>query len=95
MGTCVLRFGWDLLFETAQFQLLIYSGILIVLMLVLPNGLLSLVAMRVRENVQMALYSHAGRLRSLLSRFGAAGRMSSGQVHRATSQFGLAFDHVY
>ena len=26
----------------------------------------------VRENVQMALYSHAGRLRSLLSRFGAA-----------------------
>jgi branched-chain amino acid transport system ATP-binding protein len=26
----------------------------------------------VRENVQMALYSHAGRLRSLLSRFGTA-----------------------
>ncbi len=29
-------------------------------------------SLSVRENVQMALYSHAGRLRSLLSRFGAA-----------------------
>jgi branched-chain amino acid transport system ATP-binding protein len=28
-------------------------------------------SLSVRENVQMALYSHAGRLRSLLSRFGA------------------------
>ena len=29
-------------------------------------------SLSVRENVQMALYSHAGRLRSLLARFGAA-----------------------
>ena len=29
-------------------------------------------SLSVRENVQMALYSHAGRLRSMLSRFGAA-----------------------
>ena len=32
------------------------------------------VSLSVRENVQMALYSHAGRLRSLLHRFGAAFR---------------------
>ncbi|MDI1288062.1 MAG: ABC transporter ATP-binding protein [Reyranella sp.] len=32
------------------------------------------VSLSVRENVQMALYSHAGRLRSLLRRFGAAFR---------------------
>jgi branched-chain amino acid transport system ATP-binding protein len=31
-------------------------------------------SLSVRDNVQMALYSHAGRLRSLLSRFGAAFR---------------------
>ena len=31
-------------------------------------------SLSVRENVQMALYSHAGRLRSMLSRFGAAFR---------------------
>jgi len=42
LGTFVLYFGWDLLFETGRFQLLIYSGLLIFLMLVLPNGLLSL-----------------------------------------------------
>ena len=42
LGTLVLYFGWDLLFETGQFQLLIYSSILILLMLTLPNGLLSL-----------------------------------------------------
>ena len=34
-------------------------------------------SLSVRENVQMALYSHAGRLRSLLSRFGAAFRMEA------------------
>ncbi|MEI9405774.1 branched-chain amino acid ABC transporter permease [Mesorhizobium argentiipisi] len=44
LGTLVLYFGWDLLFQTGQFQLLIYSGLMIVLMLVLPNGLLSLSA---------------------------------------------------
>ncbi len=42
LGTLVLYFGWDLLFTTGRFQLLIYSSLLIALMLVLPNGLLSL-----------------------------------------------------
>ena len=42
LGTLVLYFGWDLLFETGRFQLLIYSSLLIFLMLVLPNGLLSI-----------------------------------------------------
>jgi branched-chain amino acid transport system permease protein len=42
VGTFVLYFGWDLLFQTGQFQLLIFSGVLIALMLVLPTGLLSL-----------------------------------------------------
>lgn len=42
LGTFVLYFGWDLLFETGDFQLLIYSSILIILMLILPNGPLSI-----------------------------------------------------
>lgn len=42
LGTLVLYFGWDLLFTTGRFQLLIYSSLLIAMMLVLPNGLLSL-----------------------------------------------------
>ena len=42
IGTFVLYFGWDFLFQTGEFQLLIFSSILIALMLVLPNGLLSL-----------------------------------------------------
>lgn len=42
LGTLVLYFGWDLLFQTGEWQLLIYSTLLIVLMLFLPNGLLSL-----------------------------------------------------
>jgi branched-chain amino acid transport system permease protein len=42
LGTLVLYFGWNLLFSTGEFQLLIYSTLMIVLMLVLPNGLLSL-----------------------------------------------------
>ena len=46
VGTFILRFGWDLLFQTAQWQLLIYSGVLILLMLVLPNGVLSLLGIR-------------------------------------------------
>src|SRR6185437_14108756 len=46
VGTFVLRFGWELLFQTAQYQLLIYAVALIALMLVLPNGLLSLVGVR-------------------------------------------------
>ena len=42
LGTFALYFGWDLLFETGRFQLLIFSTVLIGLILVLPNGLLSL-----------------------------------------------------
>lgn len=42
LGTLVLYFGWDLLFEFGRYQLLIYSGLLILAMLVLPNGLLSI-----------------------------------------------------
>lgn len=42
VGTFVLYFGWDVLFKAGEFQLLIYSSVLIGLMLFLPNGLLSL-----------------------------------------------------
>ncbi|MCP4383330.1 MAG: branched-chain amino acid ABC transporter permease [Hyphomicrobiales bacterium] len=42
LGTLVLYFGWDLLFELGKYQLLIYASLLIALMLVLPNGLLSI-----------------------------------------------------
>ncbi len=42
LGTVVIYFGWDLLFQTGKFQLLIYSSILILLMLTVPNGLLSI-----------------------------------------------------
>jgi branched-chain amino acid transport system permease protein len=42
IGTFVLYFGWDFLFATGEFQLLIFSAVLIALMLFLPNGLLSL-----------------------------------------------------
>jgi branched-chain amino acid transport system permease protein len=46
----VLYFGWDFLFRTGAFQLLIYSTVLIALMLVLPNGILSLFAPRRKES---------------------------------------------
>ena len=42
IGTFVLYFGWDFLFTTGEYQLLIYSTVLIALILVLPNGILSL-----------------------------------------------------
>ena len=42
LGTLLLYFGWDLLFQTGRFQLLIYSSLLIALMLALPNGILSI-----------------------------------------------------
>lgn len=42
LGTLVLYFGWDLLFTAGRYQMLIYSSLLITLILVLPNGLLSL-----------------------------------------------------
>ena len=46
LGTLVLYFGWNMLFSTGEYQLLIYSAAMIILMLVLPNGLLSLGAAR-------------------------------------------------
>ena len=49
LGTLVLYFGWDLLFETGKYQLLIYASLLIFLMLVLPNGLLSIRLDRLRR----------------------------------------------
>ena len=42
LGTLVLYFGWDLLFSLGKYQLLIYSSMIILLILVLPNGILSL-----------------------------------------------------
>lgn len=42
LGTLVLYFGWDLLFTAGKYQMLIYSSLLIALILVLPNGILSL-----------------------------------------------------
>jgi len=42
LGTLVLYFGWDLLFTAGKFQLLIYSSMIILLILWLPNGILSL-----------------------------------------------------
>lgn len=42
LGTFLLYFGWDLLSVAKEYQLLIYSSAMIALMLVLPNGLLSL-----------------------------------------------------
>jgi branched-chain amino acid transport system permease protein len=42
LGTLVLYFGWDLLFLTGKYQLLFYSSVLIALMVILPNGLLSI-----------------------------------------------------
>ena len=42
LGTLVLYFGWDLLFEFGKYQMLIYSTILIFIIRFLPNGLLSI-----------------------------------------------------
>ena len=42
LGTFLLYFGWDLLSAAREYQLLISSGAMIALMLVLPNGVLSL-----------------------------------------------------
>ncbi len=41
LGTLVLYFGWDLLFEIGKYQMLVYSTILIAVIRFLPNGLLS------------------------------------------------------
>ena len=41
LGTLVLYFGWDFLFKTGEYQLLIFSSLLIIVILFLPNGLLS------------------------------------------------------
>ncbi len=42
IGSFVLYFSWDLLFIAKQYQLLIYSSVMILLILFLPNGILSL-----------------------------------------------------
>jgi len=42
LGAFVLYFSWDLLYIFKEYQLLIYSGFMILLMIFLPNGLLSL-----------------------------------------------------
>lgn len=42
LGAFVLYFSWDMLFIFKEYQLLIYSSIMILLMLFLPNGLLSI-----------------------------------------------------
>lgn len=42
LGAFVLYFSWDILFVFKEYQLLIYSSIMILLMLFLPNGILSL-----------------------------------------------------
>ncbi len=42
LGTLTLYFGWDLMFELGKYQLLVFSSVLILLILVLPNGLLSI-----------------------------------------------------
>jgi branched-chain amino acid transport system permease protein len=52
VGTFVLQLGWNLLFQAAKYQELIYAGVLIALMLLLPNGLLSLVGMRFRKGAR-------------------------------------------
>jgi branched-chain amino acid transport system permease protein len=50
VGTFVLYFGWDFLFRTGAFQLLIYSILLIALMVALPNGILSLFGSRWKKS---------------------------------------------
>ena len=52
LGTLILYFGWDLLFETGRFQLLIYASLIIALILLLPNGLLSIRLPRHRKGVK-------------------------------------------
>ena len=42
LGTLVLYFGWDLLFEFGKYQMLIYATVLILIIRFLPNGLLSI-----------------------------------------------------
>ncbi len=42
LGTLVLYMGWDALFKFGEYQLLIFSSLLIALILFLPNGLFSL-----------------------------------------------------
>ena len=49
LGTLMIYFGWDLLFTTGKYQLLIYSSILILLIVTLPNGILSLPLFNKRE----------------------------------------------
>lgn len=49
LGTLIIYFGWDLLFTIGKYQLLVYSSILILLIVFLPNGILSLPLFNRRE----------------------------------------------
>jgi branched-chain amino acid transport system permease protein len=49
LGTLMLYFGWDLLFTAGKYQMLIFSSLLILLMLILPNGVLSLIERKKRR----------------------------------------------
>ena len=42
LGTLMLYFGWDLLFTLGKYQLLVYSSLIILLIVLIPNGVLSL-----------------------------------------------------
>ena len=42
LGSLILYFSWDSLYVFGEYQLLLYSGTMILLMLFLPNGVLSL-----------------------------------------------------
>ncbi len=42
LGSLILYFSWDFLYVFGEYQLLLYSGTMILLMLFLPNGVLSL-----------------------------------------------------
>lgn len=52
LGTLMLYFGWDLLFTMGKYQLLIYSSLIILLIVWLPNGILSLPLFNKRDKGQ-------------------------------------------
>ena len=67
IGTFVLYFGWDFLFQTGEFQLLIFSSVLIALMLFLPNGLLSL---RLSGKKEARIMTELLQIKGVTKRFG-------------------------
>ena len=52
LGTLVIYFGWDLLFELGKYQILAYAILLIALILFLPNGILSIDLRKNRTNLK-------------------------------------------